>query len=142
MTIVRKAGGANVPAVVRRRAGSGWVTSSFVRRRVGGAWVETSLMALTLSPAEINASRSNGSSGFGITVTINGGSGSRTISWAWVEGGGGMSLQFTTAARVQINASGTNELREGVIRVTVTDTITGLVAIKDASVAVQFGTPV
>lgn len=145
MTFSRRSGSAwaNLTSV-KRRTGAAWVNVTSIKRRMSGAWVTvwTLVHAVACNPASINASRANGSGTFGVTATVSGGIGPFTYAWVWVSGGAVMPLSNTTSASVTISTSGTNTLREGTLRVTVTDTgNAGAVVTRDVPVAIQFGTP-
>lgn len=91
---------------------------------------------------DLNVQVANGAQSVTRTATIAGGTGPFNIAWTIVSGAG-FTLANTTSATVTINSTGTNTLKEGVIRCTVTDTGNGnLVRSDDASIAIQHGTPV
>lgn len=96
----------------------------------------------TVSFSPYSTSVANGTHNFSRTVTVTDGSGTFTYLWSWFTGGTGMTLSNTTTATVSVAASGTNVLREGELRCTVTDTSNGNLAVSNTqSIGVTFGTP-
>jgi hypothetical protein len=117
------------------------VVAGSVLVRQGGAWVQKAAMQLSLNPTNISQSVPNGTRSSSFTVNITGGAGPFTYAWSWQDGGTGAPLSNTTTNIVTITASGNNVLRQGTIRVVVTDTGTGLQATQTGTYYTQFGTP-
>lgn len=138
----RKSGGSNVALTVRKRkSGGSMVDLTIAKRRTGGVWVDIfNVLTVTISPASLSYSAPNGTEVIGLTASSMGGSGGYTYSWAIVSGGGGASISPTTGASITLTVSGTNVLRMGTVRVTVTDSSAATDTF-DMPYEIAFGTP-
>jgi hypothetical protein len=142
MPIYKRATNAWAIGAPRRRSGGSMVTVGSLLVRQAGVWVQKAAMSLALAPASVVQNAPNGSRTSSFTVQITGGVGPFSYSWSWQDGGQGTTLTNTATATVTINTSGNNTLREGTIRVVVTDAGTGLQTSKTGRYSIQFGTPV
>ena len=144
MTFKRKSGGSWVDITsLKRRVSGAWVDCTVLKRRVSGAWVTVWQLAHTAVASLVSVAVANGSTSQGSTVTITGGVGPFTRLWSWHTGGSGMTLANTTTATVQINSTGTNVIRSGVLKCITTDTgNSNLQVTAFADVTIQHGTPV
>jgi hypothetical protein len=124
-------------------------SSAIASLKVGTSQVSRAYLGSTLiwtyehsvSVPDLNVNTANGAQSFTRTATVSDGTGPFTYAWTIVSGSG-FTLASTTSVTVTINSTGTNTLKEGVIRCTVTDTGNGnLVRSDDASIAIQHGTP-
>lgn len=138
----RKSGGSNVALTVRKRkSGASMVDLTIAKRRTGGVWVDIfGVLEVTVSPSSINYAAPNGTEVIGLLASSIGGSGGYTYSWAIVAGGAGASISPTTGASINLTVSGTNVLRSGTVRVTVTDSSSSTDTF-DVPYEIQFGTP-
>jgi hypothetical protein len=99
-------------------------------------------LAVDISPGSWNQTYSNAQSPQAMPFTATGSGGVPGYSYAWdfLSGGTGMVLSGETTAVCTVTVSGSDQLRTGTLRCTVTDAASGT-AVDTAGIQVTFGTP-
>lgn len=98
-------------------------------------------MIVSISPASLRDQRNNGSRSCSFSASVISGSGNYSYSWYFVDGNILATIANANTASCSFTVSGTNIERWGTLQVRVTDNVTGQQVTKDASVWIQFGTP-
>jgi hypothetical protein len=122
MAFYKRASGAWVSAVPKKRVGGSMVDAASLLVREGGAWVQKLAMILSLNRTTVSGvSTSYPVVTPSVTCTATGGSGAaKTFAWTWASGGTSITIDAASSATTTFRIT-TGTERTGTARCTVSD---------------------